>query len=97
MPNKKSLIKKYKNLLSFENLKDSSAGIMLCPVNLEIKGNREVIVEGCKSISLYDENIVKVKMNKMSISFFGRKLEIKYLTSDSLIIRGFITSIEFIT
>ena len=70
---------------------------MLNSVNLEIKGNREAIVEGCKSIAAYDENVIKINMNKMSICFFGRNMEIKCMTSDSLIIHGFITSIEFIT
>ncbi len=70
---------------------------MLSLVHMEMKSNREVIIEGCKSIEEYDENMVKVKVKKMVISFFGRNLEIKCLTPDSLVIEGFITSVEFVT
>lgn len=97
MSNRKGINKRRKNLWNFERLKSTSLGLMLNPVSIEIKGNREVIVEGCKSILHYDENVVKVNMNKMIVSFFGRNMEIKYLTSDSLVIRGFITSIEYLT
>lgn len=97
MSNKRNVNKKRKNLWNFESLKSSSLGVILNPVSIEIKGNREVVVEGCKSILHYDENIVKINTNKMIISFFGRSLRIKCLTSDSLVIRGFITSIEYLT
>ena len=96
MSDKKVLNKKSK-FFNFENFKNSSVGIMLDPVNIEIRGNREAIIEGCKNIAQYDENMIKINMKKMGISFFGRDLEIKCLNSDSLVIKGFITSIEFIT
>lgn len=70
---------------------------MVGPTHLEINGNNEVIVEGCRSIVEYDENIIKISTKKMYISFFGRSLNIKCLTTDSLVIKGFITSIEFLT
>lgn len=68
---------------------------MLSPVHFEINGNREAIVEGCRCILQYNENIVKISVKKMSVSFSGRHLVIKCLTHDSLIVQGFITSIEF--
>ena len=84
-------------LWNFENLKNSDLGVMLDPVNIEIKGNREATIEGLKSIAQYDENMIKINMNKMAISFFGRNLEIKCLSADALVIKGFITSIEYET
>ena len=63
----------------------------------EMNSNREVIIEGCNGILQYDENIIKVNMDKMITSFYGRNLSIKCLSSDSLIVEGFITSIEFLT
>lgn len=70
---------------------------MLSPVHFEINGNKEAIIEGCKCILQYDENIVRISVKGMSVSFFGRNLMIKCLTEDSLIVQGFITSIEFST
>lgn len=65
--------------------------------HFELNGNREVIVDGCKGLLDYDENIVRVNMGKMITAFYGRNFIIKCLTEDSLIIEGFITSIEFTT
>ncbi len=62
-----------------------------------MKSNREMVIEGCKQIDEYDENVVKVKTPKMDISVFGRNIEIQCLNSDSLIISGVICSVEFST
>lgn len=89
--------KKKKN----SNLKKSSAYIPECALpdfsHFEINSNKEVIIEGCRGILQYDENIIRVNMGKMVTSFCGRNLSLKCLDSDSLVIIGFITSIEFIT
>ena len=82
---------------NLKGLKNSDFSAMLDPINIEIKGNREVIIEGAKSIAEYDENMVKVNMKKMAVVLFGRGLEIKCLTSDSLVVKGFVTSLEFET
>ena len=68
---------------------------MLSPIYMDIKSNREVVVEGCNTIEEYDENLVKIKVPKMGISFFGKNLEIKCMSVDSLVIEGVISSIEF--
>lgn len=78
-------------------IKESPLFSMLSPVHFEIIGNKEVIIEGCKCILQYDENIVRISVKNMSVSFYGRNLLIKCLTEDSLIVNGFITSIEFST
>ena len=92
---KKSSFQKAKKLLSDWN--KSPLVDMLTPTRIEFKSNKEVIVEGCKSIDQYDENMVKIKVTKMTILFFGRNLGLKCMTSDSLVIYGFITSVEFVT
>ena len=92
---KKSSFQKAKQMLSDWN--KSPLVDMLSPTRFEFKSNKEVIVEGCKSIDQYDENMVKIKVTKMTILFFGRNLELKCMTSDSLVIYGFITSVEFVT
>lgn len=79
------------------NFSKSPLSSMLSSFHIEMKSNREIVIEGCKSIEEYDENMIKIKVKKMVISFFGRDLEIKCLTYDSLVIEGFVTSIEFIT
>ena len=95
-------VRKEKNKISEKvssamNFSKSPLSSMLSSFHIEMKSNREVVIEGCKSIEEYDENMVKIKVRKMIISFFGRDLEIKCLTYDSLVIEGFVTSIEFVT
>lgn len=65
--------------------------------HFEINGNKEIIIEGCRSILQYDENIIRINTGKMITSFEGRNLQIRCLTQDSLIIEGFITAIRFDT
>lgn len=65
--------------------------------HFELNGNKEVVVDGCKGILEYDENIVRLSTGKMITKFLGRHLNIKCLTPDSLVIEGVITNIEFIT
>ncbi len=74
-----------------------SVSAMTSGVRFEMTSNREVTVEGCRGILQYDENIIRLNTGKMVTSFCGRGLAIKCLTPDSLIVEGFITSIEFIT
>jgi len=65
--------------------------------HFEMNSNKEVIIEGSKGILQYDENVIKINMGKMIVMFCGRKLSLKCLDVDSLVISGFIISIEFIT
>lgn len=91
---KKGIRTAAKQILNFSGSPISSA---LGSVHFEMNGNKEVIVEGCRGILQYDENIVKISVKKMSVAFFGRNLSIKCMDVDSLVITGFVTSIEFIT
>ena len=65
--------------------------------HFEMNSNKEVIIEGSKGILQYDENVIKINMGKMVTMFCGRNLSLKCLDVDSLVISGFIISIEFIT
>lgn len=72
-------------------------GMISNATHFEMNSNREVIVEGCRGILEYDENIIRINTGKMVTCFEGRCLTIKLLNSDSLIVEGFITGIRFIT
>ena len=90
----KKLIDKFSNKV--KKFDDYIYGDIFNSFHMEMKDEKNVIVEGCENIGEYDENIVKIFLKKMSISFFGSNLKIKCLTSDSLIINGDISSIEFL-
>lgn len=67
------------------------------PTHMEINGNTEAIVEGCRGILEYDTDVVRIKTDKAVVRFSGRGLAIKCLTVDALVVTGFITGIEFLT
>ncbi len=89
---KKSIVS---NLCKIAKKTDIPLDIIRDQTHYEMNSNKEIIVEGCKGILQYEENIVKLNMQNMITVFCGRRLSIKCLTEDSLIITGFVTSVEF--
>lgn len=81
----------------FNFIYNSPMSFALESSNFEIRGNKEVKVEGCKKILNLSKECIKISAKGMFVSFFGRNLHIKCLTYDSLIIKGFINKIEFNT
>lgn len=64
---------------------------------LEMLGNRRVTIEGSTGVLRYESENIKINTNKMVVSFCGRNLTVKCISSSCVIIEGFITSVEFIT
>ncbi|MFQ8600191.1 MAG: YabP/YqfC family sporulation protein [Oscillospiraceae bacterium] len=62
---------------------------------MELLSNREAVVEGCQGVLEYDDTTVRLNMGSMIVRFLGRNLQIKGMTADSLVVEGFITSIEY--
>lgn len=83
----------YKAAKFFELPADLVAGTP----HLEFYGNREAVVEGCRGILEYDEDIVCLNMGKTNIRFMGRGLELRNFTDHSVVIDGFILSVEFLS
>jgi len=63
--------------------------------SVEITGNHEAVVEGCKGVLVYDENVIKLNMGKYSLRFTGQSLEMKCFENESLTISGLIVSVDF--
>lgn len=63
---------------------------------LQFNSNREVTLDGCKGILEYQTEIIRISTGKMVIAFKGRGLNIKCLTATSVVIKGYITSVEFL-
>ncbi|MCL2056077.1 MAG: YabP/YqfC family sporulation protein [Oscillospiraceae bacterium] len=64
--------------------------------HIEMAENREAVVDGCRGVLQYDDNVVKLATGKMAVKFNGRGLQINVLTRDSAVVTGFITSVEFV-
>lgn len=63
--------------------------------HLEMFGNFQAIIDGCKGILEYDDEKIKLNLGKTTIRFCGSNLSIKSLTFEEAIIIGTIISIDF--
>lgn len=76
---------------------DLPVDIVAGVAHLEFSGNREIVVEGLRAITAYDENMTVLELSKMKVRFMGRNIELRNFTDHSVIVDGFITSVEFLT
>lgn len=60
------------------------------------RGNREVVIEGSRGVLNYSEEIIRLNTSTGLVSFEGRNLNLKCISSSELIINGFITKVEFV-
>lgn len=63
--------------------------------NMQLSGNREVLVDGCRGLIEYGDERIKINVGNGTVQFIGRGLEIKSLSDTSVIIAGFILSVKF--
>lgn len=65
------------------------------PSRIELHSNRELIIEGCKEILEYDENLIRINLGKINIQIMGNYLALRGITDDSVVIEGIIQSLDF--
>ncbi len=65
-------------------------------VFINICGNSQVILEGCRGVAEYTDTSIKLSAGRYIIAFSGRDLHIECMTEYNLVIKGFITRIEYI-
>lgn len=64
-------------------------------VHIEFFSNQKMILEGCKSIVDYQNDYIKLKLKKGSLSVFGKNFLISDFEDEKIIVKGEISSIEF--
>lgn len=81
----------------FERLSGSSELLNEAIVlpRVELNGNRDAIVDGCKGVLEYDCGVVRLNCGKLSVRFCGTNLSIKNLTFDKLVVSGDILTVDF--
>ena len=62
---------------------------------IQIKGNREITIDGCTGLLLYEEENILLETRYCRINIIGRTLTLSNLTKNILAIRGFIKNVEF--
>ncbi len=63
--------------------------------HIELSGNREAIVDGCKGVLEYDENTIKLNTGKTIVRFTGTDLSINTLNMETAVIEGNIVTLDF--
>lgn len=63
--------------------------------HIEMSGNREVIVEGCKGVLEYGDCVISLNTGKLTVKFRGCDMTIISMQGSQAIIKGVITCVEF--
>ena len=62
---------------------------------IEMTGNREIIIDGCKGVIEYTENNIRISLGESVMSISGDNLIIQSFDNDVVIITGQISDIDF--
>lgn len=62
---------------------------------IKLCGNREVSVDGCRSVVDYYDDRIKLSISGGAVTFFGTDLKITTLTDSSATIKGKLNNVEF--
>ncbi|MBQ4515344.1 MAG: sporulation protein YqfC [Clostridia bacterium] len=82
-----------------ERLSDTLAipeDILLDLPRITVSGNRELEIENYKNVLEYLDSSIQLNCKDYVIKICGKKLEITFITDESVCIRGIISSISFI-
>lgn len=63
--------------------------------NIELFGNRQLVIDGCKGVIDYCEDFLKLDLGYITIKITGRALVIEAYIYEQLDLKGEIVSIEF--
>lgn len=62
---------------------------------IQIQSNKEAVIEGCRGIIEYSDEIVRLNVDKMELKVYGRDLNLKCLTGENIVITGRFERIEY--
>lgn len=62
---------------------------------IEIISNNCALVDGCKGVLEYSDDLIKLDLGKKSVCFNGSSLTIKSLSMEQALVEGFIVRVEF--
>lgn len=74
---------------------EEPATAFLAQGRVELLGNRQAMVDGCKGIIEYSDSCIRLSTARLILKFTGVGLEIKALTDTSAIVEGTILSVEY--
>ena len=76
--------------MKFKNLKDDSVS-----GNIELFGNKQIIIDGAKGVIDYSEDFLKIDLGNICLKISGRNLVIESFIYEQIDVKGEIISLEF--
>ncbi|MBQ3151111.1 MAG: YabP/YqfC family sporulation protein [Clostridia bacterium] len=64
--------------------------------HIELSGNKEAVVDGCKGVLQYDEDIIRLNTGRLTVCFRGSDLCIRSMQAEQVFVCGHIITIEFL-
>lgn len=64
---------------------------------IEMLSNREIIVDGCKGVVEYNENLIKLNIGELILGITGDEMLIESFDSGVTVIRGKLAEISFVS
>lgn len=71
--------------------------MLLNEAKIEMIGNREIIVDGCKGVIEYGENLIKLNIGELVLCLVGDNMIIESFDSGVAVIRGKFAEISFVS
>lgn len=86
----------FSNILKLNELKsDKSHNLLSSEIIIQMKGNREAVIEGCKGVAECDENRIAINLKRNKIYFHGKNISITNMENEKVEIEGYFTSVSF--
>lgn len=76
--------------MKLKNLKDDSVN-----GNIELYGNKQVIIDGAKGVIDYAEDFLKIDLGNICLKISGRNLVIESFIYEEVDVKGEIVMLEF--
>lgn len=71
--------------------------MLINEAKIEMIGNREIIVDGCKGVIEYGENLIKLNIGELVLCLVGDNMIIESFDSGVAIIGGNFAEISFVS
>jgi len=85
-----------KKLSNLVNRFESIMSDMTSDVQIEIHSNRLMLISGCRKLTEYNTNNVKLLFKKMSLEIEGKDLVPESLINGQMAVRGIIEAVRYI-
>ena len=63
--------------------------------NIEISGNKEIVIDGCEGVVEYSDTYIKIKLKKGVMILYGNNLNIICFENSLITLKGKIETLEF--